>query len=140
MEGDKPVRCGQPLCEPQKPEEAGRSHTSMDAEDLVIDDHAQGQEIEHVSEVMPDISIAVLPGAFGIEAIRLGYAARLMVAADQMYSVGVSKFQADKERNRFDAKHAAVDVIAWIPTFLSACAPDESRVHGALEAYQGKGS
>jgi hypothetical protein len=41
----------------------------MNAEYLVINHDAQGQEVEHVGEVVPDISIAVLPGTFGIEAV-----------------------------------------------------------------------
>lgn len=38
----------------------GRGEAAMDAEDLVIDDHAQGKEIEHVGKIVPDISIAIL--------------------------------------------------------------------------------
>ena len=64
----------------------------MDTEDLVIDDHAQGQEVKHICEVMPYIGIAVFPGTFGIKAVGLRHASRLVVASDQMDSVGVSKF------------------------------------------------
>lgn len=62
----------------------------MDAEDLIIDDHAQGQKVEHVRKIMPNISIAVFSRAFGIEAVGLSDAARLMVAADKMNAMGVS--------------------------------------------------
>ena len=61
---------------------------------------------------MPHIGIAVLSRTFGIEAIGLGDAARLMVAADQMHTIWVSQFQTDKERYSFDAEHATVDVVA----------------------------
>lgn len=37
----------------------GRGEAAMDAEDLVIDDHAQGKEIEHVGEIVPDIRITI---------------------------------------------------------------------------------
>ena len=43
----------------------------MDTKDLIIDHHTQSEEIEHVSEVMPDIRIAILSSAFSVEAIRL---------------------------------------------------------------------
>ncbi len=65
-------------------------HTSMDAEYLVVDDDTQGQKVKHIREVMPDICIAVLPGALGIEAVGLCHSAGLVVSSDQMNSVGVS--------------------------------------------------
>lgn len=37
----------------------GRGEAAMDAEDLVIDDHAQGKEIKHVGEIVPDIRITI---------------------------------------------------------------------------------
>lgn len=37
----------------------GRGKATMDAEDLVIDDHAKGKEIEHVGEIVPDIRITI---------------------------------------------------------------------------------
>jgi hypothetical protein len=43
--------------------------TSMNAEDLVIDDHAQREEIEHVRKVMPHIRITVFPRTLCIKPI-----------------------------------------------------------------------
>lgn len=74
----------------------GRRESSMDAEDLIVDDDAQGKEIEHVGEVMPHVCVAVFARAFGIESIRLSDAPRLMVATDEVDAVRVSEFQADK--------------------------------------------
>ena len=63
---------------------------SVNAEYLVVDDNAQGKEVEHVGEVMPDVGIAVLSCAFGVKSIRLSNATRLMVAADEVNAMGVS--------------------------------------------------
>ncbi len=41
----------------------------MNAEDLVVDDYTQGEEVKHVGEVMPDVCIAVFARAFSVEAI-----------------------------------------------------------------------
>jgi hypothetical protein len=68
----------------------GRREAAMDAEDLIVDNDAQRQEIKHVSEIMPNVRVTVFAGAFGIEAIGLCYPPRLMVPADQVYSVRVS--------------------------------------------------
>ena len=62
----------------------------MDAEYLVVDDHAQGKKIEHVGEVVPNIGIAVFSCALRVKSVRLSNASRLMVAADEMNAMGVS--------------------------------------------------
>lgn len=67
-----------------------RRKTAVNAEDLVVDDHAQGKEIEHVGEIVPDIGIAVFACTLRIKSIGLSYAARLVVAADEMNAMGVS--------------------------------------------------
>lgn len=76
----------------------------MYTEDLIIDHHAQGQEIKHVGKIMPNIGIAVFSGAFGVKAIGLRHTSRLMVSADQVDSLRVSQFQTNKQRDRFDAE------------------------------------
>lgn len=38
----------------------GRGEATMDAENLVIDNHAKGKEIEHIGEIVPDIRITIL--------------------------------------------------------------------------------
>lgn len=70
---------------------------TVDAENLVINDHRQREEVEHIREVMPYIRIAVFSRTFGVESIGLGYAARLMVAANEVDSVGVAQFEAYKQ-------------------------------------------
>jgi len=60
------------------------------AEYLVVDDDRQRQEIEHVSKVMPYICIAVFSRALGVEAVRLGYATRFVVATDEVDSVWIA--------------------------------------------------
>ena len=54
----------------------------MHAEDLVVDDNAEREEVEHVGEIVPDIGVAVLARAFGVETIGLGHAARFVVSAN----------------------------------------------------------
>lgn len=84
----------------------------MYTEYLIVDDHTEGQKIEHVGKVVPYVGIAVLSGTLGIESVGLCHTSRLVIAAYQMHSVWVSKFQTDKERNGFDTEHSAIDVVA----------------------------
>jgi len=43
----------------------------MHAEDLVVDDHWEGEEVEHIGEVRPDMGGVVLSNAFRVETVRL---------------------------------------------------------------------
>jgi len=43
--------------------------TSMHTEDLIVDDDAQREKVEHIRKVMPHIRISILPRAFRIESI-----------------------------------------------------------------------
>lgn len=45
--------------------------TAVNAEYPIVDDDGQSEEIEHVGEVRPDGGAAVLPDAFGVEAVCL---------------------------------------------------------------------
>lgn len=85
----------------------------MHTEDLIIDHNAQREEVEHVREIVPDIGVAVLPHALGIETVRLRDPPGFMVPSDQMHPRGVSQFQTNKQRDRLDTKQASVDIVAW---------------------------
>lgn len=59
-----------------------RREAAVHTKDLVRDDNGQGQVIEHVGEVVPYCRRAVLAGTFGVEAVGLCDAARLVVASN----------------------------------------------------------
>lgn len=83
----------------------------MNTEYLVIDHHAQRQEVEHIGEVVPDVCVTVFSSAFGVESVGLGDTAGFVVSSDQVDSLGVSEFQADEKGDCFDAEEASVDVV-----------------------------
>lgn len=58
-----------------------RRQSSMNTEDLIVNDNAEGEEVEHVGEVMPYVCVAIFPRAFGVEAVRLCDAARFVIAS-----------------------------------------------------------
>lgn len=41
----------------------------MHAEDLVVDHDAQGEEVKHVGEVVPDVGIAVFPRTLSVKSV-----------------------------------------------------------------------
>lgn len=68
---------------------AGRE-TSVEAEDLVIDESGEGKVVEKVGEVLPHICISVLAETFIVEAVHLGNLARLVVATKNGDTLWVS--------------------------------------------------
>jgi len=86
---------------------------SMHTKYIVVDDYTEREEVKHVGEVMPYVCVAIFPVTFCVETVGLSDAARLVVASDQVYAVGVSEFETDEERDRFYGKEASVDVVAW---------------------------
>ena len=54
----------------------------MDAEYLIVDDHAEREKIEHVCKVVPDIGIAVLTCAFRVKAVGLSNTSRFVIASN----------------------------------------------------------
>lgn len=89
-----------------------RGEAAMDAKNLVVDNYAQGEKIEHISEIMPNICVAVFAGALGIEAIGLRYAPGFMVSPNQVHTMRVSQFETNKQRNSFDAEQSTVNIVA----------------------------
>lgn len=92
----------------------GGGEAAVHAKDLIVDYHTKSEEVEHVSEIVPDVGIAVFPSAFGVEAIGLGDASRFVVPADKMDALRIAELEADKERYCFDAEKTSVDIVAWI--------------------------
>jgi hypothetical protein len=92
--------------------DAGRE-PAVHAEDLVVDHDRQRQVVEHVGEVVPHVSVAVLPATFSIKSVRLRDSARLVVAADQVDAMRVAELEAYKEGYCLDAKETSVDIVSY---------------------------
>ena len=89
------------------------AESAVNTEDLVVDDTAQGEIVEHVGEVMPDCGVAVFPRAFGVEAVRLCNASTFVIAADQMNSVGVSELETYEEADGLYTEEPAIHIVTW---------------------------
>lgn len=87
--------------------------TAVDAKDLIVDDDGEREEIKHVGKVVPYVRVAIFPGALCIETVRLRDTPGLVVAADQMYSVWVTKLEAHEQGDGLDGEKAAINVVAY---------------------------
>lgn len=89
-----------------------RREAPVQAEDLVVDEGGEGEIVEKVGEVLPDIGISVLAETFVIEAVDLSDLARLVVAAEDGDALGISDLQGDEQSNCLDRVVSTVDVVA----------------------------
>lgn len=84
----------------------------MHGEDFVVDDCADGQEIKHVRELLPDLGRAVFTLALCVKAINLGDLPGLVVAPQQADSLRKSDLEKQEEGNSLDTVLASVHVVA----------------------------
>jgi len=64
-----------------------RREPSMEAEDGVVDDGSEGEVVEQLSEVHPDIGVSVLSEALIVEAVHLGDLTDFMVTSEDSQAV-----------------------------------------------------
>jgi len=64
-----------------------RGEPSMEAEDGVVDDGSEGEVVEQLGEVHPDIGVSVLSEALIVEAVHLGDLADFMVTSEDSQAV-----------------------------------------------------
>ena len=88
------------------------SETSVDAEDLLVDDGGDVQVIEALHGVFPGIGAAVLLDALIVEAVGSGDGSALVVSSEQHHLVWVTSLQAQQQLDGLDAEPASVDVVA----------------------------
>ena len=83
----------------------------MEAEDGVVDNSSEREVVEELSEVNPDIRVAILSKALIVEAVDLSNLSDLVVTSEDGNSVLEPHLQSDQERDSLDRVVATIDVI-----------------------------
>ena len=76
--------------------------TSVEAEDLIVDESSKREIVEEICEVFPHICVAIFSETLIVETIDLGDLARFVVATEDCDALGISNFESDEERNSFN--------------------------------------
>ena len=79
--------------------DAGRE-TSVQAENLVLNHSSQRQVVEEISQVLPNVSVAVLAHALVVKPINLRDLSALVVASEDADAVFVANLEAEKQGDR----------------------------------------
>ena len=74
----------------------------MQAEDLIVDESSQGQVVEEIGKVLPDICITIFAQTFVVEAVDLSNLAGFVIAAEDSDARWVANFESDKEGDGLD--------------------------------------
>lgn len=89
-----------------------RGETSVETEDLVVDESCQGQEVEKICEVLPHVRVAILAQALVVEAVHLRDLAGLVVAAQDGDAAWVADLERDEQSHSLDREVTAINVVA----------------------------
>lgn len=87
--------------------------TTVETEDLVVDEGGEGKVVEEVGEVLPNIGVAVLAETLVVEAIYLRNLTRLVVTTEDSDAGGVSDLEGDKKSDGLDRVVATIDIITY---------------------------
>lgn len=88
-----------------------RRKTTMQAEDLIVDQCSKGKVIEQIGEIFPDVGVAILSKTFIIETIYLGDLTGFVVASEDGDALGISDLEGNKQRHGLHREVASIDII-----------------------------
>lgn len=85
----------------------------MKTEDLVINQGSEGEIVEEIGKILPDVRISVFSEAFVVEAVYLSNLAGLVISAQDGDTLRISDFEGNKECDSFDRVITSIDVVTF---------------------------
>lgn len=101
-----------------------RAKAAVKAEDLVVNEGGQGQEIEKVGEVLPYVCVAVFSQALVVEAVHLCDLTRFVIAAKDSDAGRVADLERNEEGHSLNRVVATVDIVAYTIRQIQVSASD----------------
>ena len=90
----------------------GRRQTTVQAEDVLLDDGGQGQVVEQAGELLPNFGVTILTEALIVESIDLGDLLGLVVSTKDSDTVGITNLHANQQTNGLNRVVATVNVVS----------------------------
>lgn len=87
------------------------TQTSVQTEDLTVNEGSQRQVIEQIREILPDICVSVFSKTFIVESVDLGDLTGLVVAAQYRNTLAVTNLEGHEESDGLDGVVASVNVV-----------------------------
>jgi hypothetical protein len=85
--------------------------TSMEAENLIVDESGKREVVEEICEVFPHVCVAIFPETFIVEAIDLGDLTRFVIATEDCDALRISDFESNEESNSFNGIISPIHII-----------------------------
>ena len=102
----------------------------MKAENLILDDSCQRQVVKEVSQVFPNVSIAILSETFVVESVDLCDLTTFMVSAENRDAFLEAYFKADEKCDGLYRVVSTVDVITHEKVIcIRGAATDFEKLH-----------
>ena len=86
--------------------------TSVETEDLIIDEGGQGEVVEQIGEVFPDIGIAIFAKTLIVETVDLGDLTGFMVASENGDSPRISDLECHKKRYSLNRVVTSINIVS----------------------------
>ena len=86
--------------------------TSVDTEDLALNDSGNAEIIEHFSAVSPWVWVTVLTHGLFVETIDCGDSTSLVVSSQESDAVGILKLEAEEELEGLNGVVATIDEVS----------------------------
>ena len=85
--------------------------TTVDAEDLALNDSTDTKVIEDLGAVLPGVDVAIFTHGLFVEAVDAGDTASLVVTTEERDAIRVLELEAEKQLERFDRVVATIDEV-----------------------------
>lgn len=108
--------------------------TSVEAEDLIVNEGGEGEIVEQIGEVLPHVGVPVLSQALVVETVNLCDLARFVVASQDGYPRAESHLETDEETDGLYAVVSPVHIVAHEQVVcVRRLPPDAEQLHQIVE-------
>ena len=80
---------------------------------MIVDKSGEGEVVEKVRKIFPDICIAILSQALVIESVNLRDLTGLVVTTEDSDALRVANLERDKESYSLNREISTIDIVAW---------------------------